>query len=115
MSPHAGVGARRNCSFRASAGGGILARRVTYSPHDAGKRPARGGHDVIVMGASAGGVEAVLKVAGGLSEALPAVVLVVIHTSPASPWMMGKLLSGAGPMPAGYAVDGEEARAGRIY
>jgi two-component system chemotaxis response regulator CheB len=69
----------------------------------------------IVIGASAGGVEAVLAIARELPANLPAAVLVAIHMAPSSPRMLAKLLEGAGPLPADYPSDGEAARPGRIY
>ena len=41
--------------------------------------------DLIVMGASAGGVEALSRVVRGLPADLPAAIAVVLHTSPTGP------------------------------
>ena len=79
-----------------------------------GDRPARG-RDAIVIGASAGGVEAVLALAKELPADLPAAVFVVIHTSPAAPGLLPELIARAGPLPAEHAADGVLARPGRIY
>jgi two-component system chemotaxis response regulator CheB len=73
------------------------------------------GHDAIVIGASAGGVEAVLAIARALPADLPAAVFVVIHTSPSSPQFLSAIIDRAGPLPAGYAADREVALPGRIY
>jgi chemotaxis response regulator CheB len=43
------------------------------------------GRDIIVIGASAGGVEALSVIAAGLPADFPASVFVVLHTSPQSP------------------------------
>jgi two-component system chemotaxis response regulator CheB len=77
--------------------------------------PRDGGHDAIVIGASAGGVEAVLTLTGGLPAGLPAAVFVAIHVHPASPALFAGLIDRAGPLPASYAADGEVAQPGRIY
>jgi len=37
------------------------------------------GHDIIVLGASTGGVEALTRLVAGLPEDLPAAVFVVLH------------------------------------
>ena len=57
------------------------------------------GQAIIVVGASAGGVEALLTLAGVLPPDLPAAVLVVLHTS-AHPSALPRLLSRRGPLPA---------------
>jgi CheB methylesterase len=43
------------------------------------------GHDIIVVGASAGGVEALQTLISGLPRDLPAALFVVMHTSPTRP------------------------------
>jgi len=71
--------------------------------------------DVIVVGASAGGVEALRELVRGLPEDLPASVIIVIHLPPASPSMLAGILSRAGRLPAEHARDGEPLRPGRIF
>jgi len=39
------------------------------------------GHDIVVMGASAGGLEVLKRVVGGLSPDFPATLFVVLHLS----------------------------------
>ncbi|MDQ5826191.1 MAG: chemotaxis protein CheB [Chloroflexota bacterium] len=73
------------------------------------------GHDIIVVGASAGGVEALSTLVRGLPSDLPAAVFVVLHVSPESPSMMPKILSRAGNLPASHPQHGEEIRPGHIY
>jgi two-component system chemotaxis response regulator CheB len=68
-----------------------------------------------VVGASAGGVEALRHLVGNLPGRLPASVLVVLHLSPASPSALPKILDRAGPLPAHQAVEGERLEPGRIY
>jgi len=41
-----------------------------------------GGHDIIVIGASAGGLGVLMQVVVGLSPNTPAAVLVVVHLPP---------------------------------
>jgi two-component system, chemotaxis family, protein-glutamate methylesterase/glutaminase len=71
--------------------------------------------DVIVLGASAGGVEALTQLCGGLPGDLPASLLIVQHVAPTARSILPELLTRAGPLPAGHPVDGEPIRRGRIY
>lgn len=73
------------------------------------------GHDIIVIGASAGGVEAVRIVVSALPADLPAAVFVVVHFPAHSRSVLPQILERAGPLPAAHAVDGERIRHGRIY
>jgi two-component system chemotaxis response regulator CheB len=74
--------------------------------------PAR---DIIVIGASVGGIEALRAIAGGLPKDFPAAVFVVLHTSPEAPGILADILDRAGALPASFAVDGEHILPGRIY
>jgi two-component system chemotaxis response regulator CheB len=71
--------------------------------------------DLIVVGASTGGVEALVELAGGLPPGFPASVLVVCHFPPGSRSILPEILSRAGPLPAGHPVDGEPVLPGHIY
>jgi two-component system, chemotaxis family, protein-glutamate methylesterase/glutaminase len=71
--------------------------------------------DIIVIGASAGGVEALRRLCGTLPADLPAAVLVVQHLSPSARSVLPQLLSKAGPLPAKTPADGEALETGRIY
>lgn len=72
------------------------------------------GHDIIVIGASAGGIEAVAALAKTLPADLPAALFVVVHTSAESPGYLAAILQRAGELPARVAVDGEPVRPGAI-
>jgi len=71
--------------------------------------------DVVAIGASAGGVTALMQVVAGLAENLPASVLVVLHVPRDSPSALAAILDRSGPLPVAPAVDGEELLHGRIY
>ena len=73
------------------------------------------GHDIVVVGASAGGVEALRALVGKLPRNLPAAVLVVLHVSPDHKSILPRILTGAGPLPAKHPKDGEALAQGRIY
>lgn len=70
--------------------------------------------DLVVIGASAGGVEALRKVAAGLPPDLAAAVCVVLHLSPSSPSALAAILSRAGPLPCRSASDEQTLRRGEI-
>src|SRR5437867_8287323 len=72
-------------------------------------------HDIIVVGASAGGVEALRALVGRLPADLPAAILVVLHLAPHHKSVLPRILSGAGPLPATHAKDGEPLVPGHIY
>jgi two-component system chemotaxis response regulator CheB len=71
--------------------------------------------DIIVMGASAGGVEALQRVVAGLPQNLPAAVFVVLHVTAEGTSALPAILARAGPLPANHAVNGEVVSYGRIY
>ncbi len=73
------------------------------------------GHDVVVIGASAGGVEALMELVSALPPDLPAAVLVVLHVPARMPSRLAQILDRAGPLPAAAAIDGETIEHGRIY
>jgi two-component system chemotaxis response regulator CheB len=73
------------------------------------------GRDLVVIGASAGGVEAVLELAAGLPADLPAAVFVVVHCAPSSRGLLATLLSRVGRLPAVLAGDGAPVERGRIH
>ena len=73
------------------------------------------GHDILVIGASSGGVEALMGLAGGLPEDLSAAVFVVVHLSEESPSALPRILDRSGPLEALEAKDGERVEKGRIY
>lgn len=74
-----------------------------------------GARDVVTIGASSGGVEALMGLAGGLPEDLPAAVLVVLHFPQGTPSALPRLLSRSGPLPASHPEDGDRIVNGRVY
>src|SRR2546423_8105811 len=73
------------------------------------------GRDIIVIGASAGGVQALTELWRALPADLPAAVFVVVHTSPSSPGILPMILDRAGPLSAAHASDDERIRHGHIF
>lgn len=71
--------------------------------------------DVVTIGSSAGGVEALMKLASKLPKDLPASIFIVQHMAPNQPSVLADLLSHQGPVPAEMAMDRQEISPGRIY
>ncbi|GAA4879913.1 chemotaxis protein CheB [Pseudonocardia benzenivorans] len=69
---------------------------------------------LVVVGGSAGGIEALLELAAGLPADLPAAVLVIVHTSQRPDTALARILARAGPLPAALADDGAPLRPGHI-
>jgi two-component system chemotaxis response regulator CheB len=72
-------------------------------------------HDIIVIGASSGGVEVLLQLARGLPKGLPAAVFVVCHFPPNSRSILPDIVSRSGPLLAVHARDGDPVYPGQIY
>ena len=71
--------------------------------------------DIIVIGASAGGVDALQRLCSMLPTDLPAAVFVVQHLSPTARSMLPQLLARAGPLPVRAPQDGDPIEQGMIY
>jgi len=71
--------------------------------------------DIVVAGASAGGVEALREFVGGLSAEFPAALLVVLHLPTSTSSALAQILARSGRLPAGIPIDGQRLEAGRIY
>ncbi|MEU4623828.1 chemotaxis protein CheB [Actinoplanes sp. NPDC023801] len=71
--------------------------------------------DLVAVGASAGGVEALRALVAGLPPAYPGALLVVLHVPRSAPSALSGILSRNGPLPATTAADGEPVMPGRIY
>src|SRR5262245_62239712 len=71
--------------------------------------------DIVVVGASAGGVEPLRAMARELEEDLPAAVFVVLHVAADQPSALAEVLDRAGPLPALAPEDATPIARGRIY
>lgn len=72
-------------------------------------------HDIVTIGASSGGVEALMKLVRSLPPDLPAAVFVVIHLSEDFPSALPCILERAGLLAAAHPKDGDQIESGRIY
>ena len=73
------------------------------------------GRHIIVIGASAGGVEALETLVRALPDSLPAAVFVAMHLAPGRGSLLPDILSRAGRLPALHPENGEAFEAGKIY
>jgi two-component system chemotaxis response regulator CheB len=73
------------------------------------------GHDIVVIGASAGGVEALMRVVAGLTDNYSGAVFVVLHLPPEAPSALAHILDRAGSLPATQAQHNQPIERGRVY
>jgi two-component system chemotaxis response regulator CheB len=71
--------------------------------------------NIVVIGASAGGVEVLRRIAALLPADLQAAIFVVMHLSSSAPSYLSQILNSAGPLTAEPVSDGEPIRPSRIY
>src|SRR5262245_54520582 len=72
-------------------------------------------HDIVVIGASAGGVEALRILARALPKDFPGSIFIVLHTSPEWPSALPAILSKQGPLSAITPEDRSKIERGVIY
>lgn len=71
--------------------------------------------DIIVIGASAGGVETLRELVKTLPVGLPASIFIVLHISSRSPSLLASILNRARKLPVVTASDGDEIEHSKIY
>ncbi len=70
---------------------------------------------IVVIGASAGGIDPLREIVGALPASFGAPVCVVLHSSTTSPGFLDEILARASGLEVGWAEDGERLRPGRVY
>jgi two-component system chemotaxis response regulator CheB len=73
------------------------------------------GHDIIVIGTSAGGLKALGAILGALPSDIDATVFIVQHLAADKPSILPKILTDIASLPASHPSDGELIKKGRIY
>lgn len=73
------------------------------------------GHDIIVIGTSAGGLKALGAIVGALPADIDAVLFIVQHLPADKPSILPQILADVGSLPASHPLDGEPIQTGRIY
>src|ERR1041384_3023768 len=71
--------------------------------------------DIIVIGASAGGVQALSKLVAAFPPDLPAAVFIVLHIPSHAPSFLPDILARDARVPVAHATDGEEITSGKVY
>ena len=71
--------------------------------------------NIIVIGASAGGVEPLRHIVRSLPVDFPAAIFIVMHLSPLSPSVLPKILTASGRMKVSTAADGQPIKPGHVY
>ena len=72
-------------------------------------------HDTIVIGASAGGVQALSLLVANLPRELPAAVFIVLHIPPDAPSLLPSILARDSAVSVAHARDNEPIERGRVY
>lgn len=70
---------------------------------------------VVVIGASAGGLQALLTIVERLPNTLPACVLIAMHSSTNGEGVLPQILDRTGSLPVTFARSGDPVSSGRIY
>jgi two-component system chemotaxis response regulator CheB len=71
--------------------------------------------DIVVIGASAGGLHALVELLTPLPVKLPASIFVVVHTSPDGTRLLPQILERSGASNVDYAQEGESIEPSRVY
>lgn len=72
-------------------------------------------HDIIVIGASAGGLEVMRKLLSQLPDNFPGTLFIVWHIPAESPSILPQILDRVCPLPVAHAIDFEPIKPGRVY
>jgi two-component system chemotaxis response regulator CheB len=96
--------------IRAMAGPGA----TRHEPGAGSQRPASH-FDVVAIGASAGGVEALMSLIAALPAALPVAILVVLHLHPRHESLLAQVLARHAQLPVQQATHGVAIAPGNVF
>ncbi len=71
--------------------------------------------DIIVIGASLGGLEAICELTSGLPADLEASLMIVLHTYPGSPRLLADIIGRCTPLAVSYGGRGDAVERGHVY
>jgi two-component system chemotaxis response regulator CheB len=71
--------------------------------------------DLVVIGSSLGGPQALVAILGALPASFPAAILIAQHISPESPKQLARILSKSGPLQVDYGAEHEKIIPGKVY
>jgi two-component system, chemotaxis family, protein-glutamate methylesterase/glutaminase len=74
-----------------------------------------GAIDIVVIGASAGGLQALTDILGALPGDLPVPILAVVHTPASRESNLPQVLSAAGPLPSSFVTRDQRLEPGHVY
>ena len=70
--------------------------------------------DIVVVGTSSGGIEALQTLVAGLPRDFAAAMFIVMHTSPAAPGVLQAILDPASPLRVSYPADNARSSSERL-
>jgi two-component system chemotaxis response regulator CheB len=73
------------------------------------------GHNIVTIGVSADGLDALITIVGNLPSEFPAAVFIVSHTGAGGSGVLADILNRVGPLRAVYPEDRDPIQSGRIY
>ncbi len=73
------------------------------------------GHDIVVVGASAGGVEVLMSLVRELPADFPGTLFIVLHLPPDGTSFLSNILARAGKLPVSTPLDNQPFKPGHIY
>ena len=71
--------------------------------------------DIVLIGASRGGLDALARITSALPSDFPAAVLVALHTAPDGPGLLDTLIGKKSSLPVAYTKDDEPIQQRRVY